>query len=65
MAEALADKTSDVARRLLILNYKLGCWYALAEVDPDSDETALAAGLADLEARQLLVAIQRTLHYRT
>lgn len=53
---------SDIARRLLILNHKLACWYTLSKGDPDSEATAQAATLADLEARELLQAIQEALN---
>lgn len=48
----------DIARRQLILSHRLATWYTYAQANPDSEPTQTAARLAELEARQLLEAVQ-------
>jgi len=64
MCQDLKDVMGDIARRQFILSHKLGVWYCLALGDRESELSQHASQLAELEARELLQAIQEAVHYR-
>ena len=56
MTDELQQALEDIARDLLILNYKIGCWYSLASADRDSQQTK--------DAGRILIADSATLHQK-